>query len=205
MHNDSSYVTRLDLQAIDVAQAENSCEPPERRVPTERCAADGGELGGWLVFSVSRDDPSHQVLWTGSLGELEAGATLSESMPAGADWPLRLGLELPFAATNDTMTDSISFGLRFVASSQEGVTDVSGPQVSAGGPGGTGQTDPVAQAVAAVQAPLTQGPQVSLPMTGTTISLWLLLLDLALLLAGGFLVVLLRRPAAPQRHTPRSP
>ena len=203
VRNDSAYVTRLDLRAIHVAQAENSCEAPERRVPSERCDADGGELGHWLEIRVSRDESPHQLLWAGSMRQLEAGATLSDAMPAGAVWRLRMTLDLPFAATNDTMTDSIDFGLRLDASSQDGVTEVSGPQVQAGGPGDTGVAGSPGEN--GVLAPLTHGPRVGLPMTGATVSLWMLLLDLALLLVGGVLLTLVRRPAdglgAPQRHT----
>jgi hypothetical protein len=115
--------------------------------------------------------------------------TLSEALAPGESLPLRFRIELPVGAGNDTMSDSVTFASRLVGTSAEGGESViAGPKVTtrASGPADTGSGDPGlgGEVLAAVGS----GPQVGLPMTGATISLWLLLLDLFLLIAGAGLV-----------------
>lgn len=194
VHNDSPYAARIDLVVTELTDAENSCERPERRESGEECDADGGELGGWLHVTVTRAAGGGQgsdaaPLWSGAFDDLVHGVTLSDSVPPGQSLPLRLRIELPAEAGNDTMTDSVTFTSRFVGTSAEGgETVVAGPEVTTGvsGPDDTGSEDP--DLGGAVLTAVRGGPQVGLPTTGGTISLWLLLLDLLLLTAGAGLV-----------------
>lgn len=195
VHNDSPYDARIDVLVTDLTSSENSCERPEQRAPGEECDADGGELGDWLRATVTRDsgaDPSMDAepLWSGDLEDLVDGVTLSDSLPPGQSLPLRFRIELPAEAGNDTMTDSVTFTSRFVGSSAEGGESVvAGPQVTTGASGPTGGPGLGGDVLAAAGS----GPQVTLPMTGGTISLWLLLLDLFLLIVGALLVRAARR------------
>lgn len=172
VRNTSAYDARLDLSATNLDSRENSCVGPEARDPGEDCRASGGELPGWLDVTVTREDVSPaEVLWSGNLDALADGATLSADLPAGATWRLRTTVALPWEAPNDTMTDSVSFDTRLTATSDASSSTVAGPQVSttAGGkPRG--------------------GHPITLPLTGGSVSLWWLLLDGAVLLAGAALV-----------------
>ncbi len=176
VRNTSAYDARLDLGAADIVSLENTCVRPERRDPGEGCDADGGELAGWLAVTVTREDVTPaEVLWSGQLAALAQGATLTDDLPAGATWQMRMTVSLPWSAPNDTMTDSVTFDTRLTASSQAGESTVAGPHVSA-----------------AAGAKPRAGHQVTLPLTGGTISLWWLLLDAVVLLAGTTLLTLSR-------------
>jgi hypothetical protein len=176
IRNTSAYDARLDLSATNLDSRENSCVRPEARDPGEDCRSAGGELPGWLDVSVTREDVSPaQLLWRGSLDALARGATLTDDLPAGATWRLRTTVALPREAPNDTMTDSVSFDTRFTASSAASSSTVAGPQVAATAGGKPRGAHPV-----------------TLPLTGGTVSLWWLLLDGAVLLAGAALVALSR-------------
>jgi hypothetical protein len=176
IRNTSAYDARLDLSATNLDSRENSCLGPESRDPGEDCHASGGELPGWLDVTITREDVNPaEVLWSGNLDALAHGATLTDDLPAGATWRLRTTVALPWEAPNDTMSDSVSFDTRFTATSEASTSTVAGPQVSAaagGKPRG--------------------GHPITLPLTGGTVSLWWLLLDGAVLLAGAALVAMSR-------------
>lgn len=177
--NDSSYDARLDLEATDVVDDENGCLRQERQVPSEQCAADGGELGDELLLTITHDG---DALWSGALPELERGVTLTQHLAPGVSWQLRMEVALPFSSGNETMTDSTGFGLRFTASGQGGTIQVDAPGVHAGTGGG---------------APAGSGSglatPVSLPLTGASVPLWVLLLDVVTLLVGAVLLAARRR------------
>ena len=186
--NDSPHRAALVLRAYDVEDDENGCLVQETRMGDTTCGVgDGdGELGEWLELTVSRDGAGSapEQLWTGSIADLESGAELTENMPAGAVWPLRMTVELPRAAGNDTMTDKVGYDLRWTASAENTTqtADVKGVEASAAGPTSGGQ------------------PGIGLPFTGSTLSLGTLLLDLSVLLAGVALLYVSRwrRDRAPQ-------
>jgi hypothetical protein len=180
VRNASPHDATLDLLATGVVSDENGCLQPESREPGEGCGADGGELQDWLVVTISREGNDARELWQGTLGGLAAGVDLAATMPAGATWRLRMTVALPQAASNDTMTDSVTFGTRLTATSTDATSTVAGPQV-----GATGDQPPPTSLVA--------GPQVGLPGTGASVSLWMLVLDALVLAAGACLVVAARR------------
>jgi hypothetical protein len=179
VRNASSYDATLNLSVLDLVSHENSCLGPEAREPGEDCASDHGELQNWLGVTVTREDlpdgAPDQVLWQGDLGSLASGADLGGSFPAGATWRLRMTVSLPQAATNETMSDSLTFDARLTATSPGGTSTVDGPQVDVSGP------------KAHSGGPL-PGPSVALPATGATVSLWMLLLDALVLGVGASLV-----------------
>ena len=193
VRNDSLYAAELRLTARDVVSHENSCERPEQRASDEDCADGAGELPAWLEIGVDRTDTG-ESLWRGTLSDLESGAVLSESFPAGATWPLRLTVGLPWEAPNETMSDSVGFGLRLGAESAEGTSEVAAPGIAVGSGGADGRLG--------VGGPGTRGgllggfaggPRVGLPGTGATVSLWMLLLDAGVLATGLALVLFARR------------
>jgi hypothetical protein len=179
VRNASSYDATLTLAALDLVSEENGCLRPEQREPGEGCDADGGELQDWLGVTVTREDipggTPDQVLWQGDLGSLTSGADLGGSIPAGATWRLRMAVALPRAATNETMSDSLTFDIRLTASGEGGTSTVDGPQVDVSGP------KPHATG-------LIHGSSIVLPATGGTVSLWMLLLDVLVLGVGTSLV-----------------
>jgi hypothetical protein len=199
IRNASPYAARLDLSFFDVADEENGCMRQEIDEQGEECAADGGELSAALRASVTTESTAGaETLWEGEFADLRDGVTLAESMPADTTWSLRATLSLPWEATNDTMTDTVRFGLRLVAESQEGGrSEVAGPLATIGGAAGVGPSGTGRPAGASVLGPLAGGPRVGLPMTGSSISLWMLLLDLAVLVGGVLLVRAGRRPDVP--------
>jgi hypothetical protein len=123
------------------------------------------------------------------MASLTSGADLGATLPAGATWRLRMTVALPRAATNETMSDSLSFDTRFTATGENGTSTVDGPQVDVSGPKphSTGLFD---------------GTNIVLPATGGTVSLWMLILDALVLAVGAALVWIgwvkpsrVRRPA----------
>jgi hypothetical protein len=179
VRNASAYDTKLDLAVLDLDSQENGCLRPETREPGEHCDADGGELEDWLQVTVTREDlptgTPDQVLWRGDLGSLATGADLGGSFPAGATWRLRMTVDLPQAATNETMSDSLTFDARLTATGAGGTSTVDGPQIDVSGP-------------KAHSTGLLDGTNVVLPATGGTVSLWMLLLDALVLIVGASLV-----------------
>ena len=100
--------------------------PQEAREAGEQCDADGGELSGWMTATISRDDQTGATLWSGDFRDLTHGVQLTDDLPAGATWPLRITVAMHATATNDTMTDTVSFGTRFEAESDAGDSAVTG-------------------------------------------------------------------------------
>lgn len=179
VRNASAYDATLDLTALDLVSQENGCLRPETREPGEGCDADGGELEDWLEVTVTHENlpggAPDQVLWQGDIGSLTSGADLGTTLPAGATWRIGITVALPQAATNETMSDSLTFDARLTATGDGGTSTVDGPQVDVSGPRphSTG---------------LLHGTDIVLPATGGTVSLWMLLLDALVLTAGAVLV-----------------
>lgn len=195
VRNASSYDATLNLSVLDLVSHENTCLRPEAREPGEDCDSGVGELQDWLDVTVTREDipggAPDEVLWQGGIGSMTSGVALGTTLPAGATWRVRMTVALPRAATNDTMSDSLTFDTRFTASGEGGSSTVDGPQVDVSGPKphSTGLFD---------------GTNVVLPATGGTISLWMLLLDALVLAVGAALVWIgwVKPGRVPQRVSP---
>jgi hypothetical protein len=200
VRNASGTPVRLDLETLRPVDDENGCERPETREPGEGCAADGGELSRWLRASVVHIRPSGEAtLWSGAFADLAAGVRLVSAMPAQSTWRLRMTLSLPWAATNEVMSDTVRFGLRLAAECNDGRrSEIVGPPATVGGDGGT--SGPGHAPGLSRLSLLASAPRVALPMTESSVSLWVLLLDLALPLGGVLLVRSARRRAAPARR-----
>ena len=188
LRNTSNYAAQLVLRAVDVRNDDNGCDRPEAREGDTSCGPGGGELGSWLKATVSRvDGGSTQALWTGTMDQLTQGADLGEKLAAGETAHLRVGLELPYAATNETQTDRVRFGLRWSAAAVPGQGEGPGPAqvlgVEAFAPGGSSGGG----------SALGGGPGVTLPFTGVRIGWPLLLADSVLLTTGGALLLRARR------------
>lgn len=125
--------------AVTVSEEdENGCARQEARVATERCDADGGELGDWLDVTVSRDGTE---LWTGPVRDLAEPQQMPGSLAAGGTWDLDLTMAMPTEAGNDTMTDRIAFDLGVHAADATGVTaERLGIEASTDNPVGTDTT-----------------------------------------------------------------
>jgi hypothetical protein len=138
--DDSAYDVALELRTTGVVQAEGDCLRQEVAAGDTSCTGSGGELGDWLEVTVSKvTDSGDQELWNGPFGALADGIALEPSLAAGEVATLRIAVTLPRAATNDTMSDSVSFGLRLDA------------QAVAGGLGGA-HTGPGASVTGATMA-----------------------------------------------------
>ena len=160
--NDSATSADLVLRAVDVVDDENTCLRQETRDGDVTCDPDGGELSSWLQIAVMTGG---SVVWQGSMADLVTGVAIAHDLPAGETLPLEVGVELPFSAGNDTMTDRVEFGLRWTATAVTGESDteILGVDAFAGGLPGAG---------------------VPLPFTGATVEPWLLWFA-GVLLAGG--------------------
>ena len=187
LKNDSSTPAHVRLQTVRVRDDDNGCNRPETRDGDTTCGQGGGELSDWLEATVSRSsNGSTQALWHGSLSALAVGVDLPDEIKAGATWPLRLTLELPYAAPNQTQTDRVGFGLRWSASADvAGVRPPSSAEVlgTEAFAAGTSDTGPV----------IGGGRGVPLPFTGAEIGIRLLLTDAGLLAAGVALLFSSRR------------
>ena len=134
VRNETRDRADVRVTALAVIDRENSCISPEKRVPGERCSLDGGELSDWLRVTITRRQGASEVkLWSGRLAQLRGGVKLSGAVPARTSWTLRVALGLPWAAGNDTMTDSVSFGLRVDAACKLRKYHAAGPAVHVGG------------------------------------------------------------------------
>lgn len=187
LRNTSKNDAHLVLRAVDLRDDDNDCNRPESREGDTTCGPGGGELGSWLRVTVSRlEGDATRPLWTGTMDQLAQGADLREQLAAGGTAHLRVGLELPYAATNETQTDRIGFALRWSAAAHPGQGEGPGPAqvlgVEAFAPGGSsgGPT-------------LGGGPGVTLPFTGVRVGWPLLLADSMLLTTGGALLLRARR------------
>jgi hypothetical protein len=199
VQNSSDTAAALSLGVYDVRDAENGCSRQESRGGLDDCADPRGELSEWLRVMVQREDPAQTVLWSGDFTALASGVRLTDDLPAGATWTLRVTLTLPSEATNETMTDRVSFGSRLVASSAAGSSEVvaapqqlpekqAGPQgVEApydNQPGPQTQQTPLEQPAQAGALGSSMAPAGRLPATGTELRMWMLLSAAALLLTG---------------------
>jgi hypothetical protein len=119
--DDSAYDVSLELRTTDVVQAEGDCLRQEVAAGDTSCTGSGGELGDWLEVTVSKvTDAGDRQLWTGPFAALADGVDLEPGVAAGEVATLRIAVTLPRAATNDTMSDSVSFGLRLDAQAVAG-------------------------------------------------------------------------------------
>ena len=193
--NTTDQAMDLHLQVTGLRDDENGCIDPERRVAGEECDTDGGELSSWLTLELvpgaDPEAPAAGVVPPPSLVEL-AAAPQQVPTTIGAGERLAFTLRLVFRpeSVNDTMTDLVDFGLRLTAShvglppqvlgkEESRPVDpmtVLGPRISSGG-----------------DAAGVLGRAVALPMTGATLPLWVVLGDLAAVLAGAALVLRGRR------------
>jgi hypothetical protein len=132
VHNESGGPASLYVRVVDVAEDDNGCVLPEQQAGDLTCGDGGGELGGWLELHVLRvDDAGERELWTGSLTQLEHGTDLLDQVAAGESPRLRVSIDLPRTATNVTMSDRVSFGLRWTYTGTPAAgTTVAGPTVA---------------------------------------------------------------------------
>ncbi len=139
--SDGPATIALEMRIAD--DHENGCLRQELAIEADSCD-DTGELGDWLDVTISRDG---QQLWTGPIKDLGERQQLAGSLAAGGSWDLEIGIEMPFEAGNDTMSDRIDFDLIAHAATDTGEkTDVLGIQGSAPGAEGvdTGVDVPIA-------------------------------------------------------------
>lgn len=186
--NEALGVSELHLRAQDLVDDDNGCVGPETRDGDTTCGEDGGELAEWLQITVTRLGSTEEQLWSGTLVDLADGVVLESAMPAKAEWRLRLTSELPYAAGNDTMTDRVTYDLRWTMSSERGPddTDILGVEEEAAAGGDAGGTAGGGPRVAGTQA-------FGLPATGAPVGVVLLGVVAALLTAGSTLILTSRR------------
>jgi hypothetical protein len=132
VHNESGGPASLHVQVIDVSEDDNGCVLPEQQAGDLTCGDGGGELGTWLELRVQRvDDAGERELWVGSLAQLEHGTDLLDRVAAGDSPRLRVSIALPRTATNVTMSDRVTFGLRWTYTGAPATgTTVAGPSVA---------------------------------------------------------------------------
>ena len=104
-------------------------------------------------------------------------------------------------SVNDTMTDVVGFDLRLSASQAGRPPAVLGIEETRDASPGTVLGPRIS--TRGGDAPGVLGRAVALPVTGATLPLWVLLLDLAAVLAGATMVVGGRRVARHQTAVPR--
>jgi LPXTG-motif cell wall-anchored protein len=131
------------------------------------CGDHGGELGHWLQLQIVRTGGASgdQRLWSGSLSDLAQGVDLLSDVAAGDAPDLRLVTSLPLAATNETMSDGVTYDLLWTYAGVAGATDTSVlavHQAAGGGPGGSsfglpGTGNPISSGLLAVIAVLITG------------------------------------------------
>jgi hypothetical protein len=186
----------LRLLVTDLVDDENGCIRPELRVPGEECDVDGGELSSWLTLDLVAPDVGASGQRT--LADLAADPAGLTPMTVGAGEQLPLTLRLGFLeeSGNDTMTDQVGFDLRLDAAMAAAPPEVLGEEERLGGSTLAGPR--IAAAGIGFGDSGGLGRAVALPLTGATLPLWVVLLDLLVLVAGGALVVLGRR--ARRRH-----
>ena len=181
--NGSNHDAEVTLRLEDLVEDENGCIGPEARDGDTSCDAAGGELGSWLRVRVEH---AGALLWEGPMTTLvDDGVVLDEAMGAGTELPLTVGVSLPVAAGNDTMTDRADFSLRVDAMARTGETETEILGVEAFADGGT----------AAGRA---AGDGDLLPLTGGTVGTWVLWTGTFLVGAGSYLLVAARRQREPR-------
>ena len=192
--NDSVETVALHLRATNIHDDENGCLVQETRDGDSSCGDGGGELARWLeiVISGTDDTGAQQVAWTGTVDQLADGEYLSRSMAAGAVWDLRMTATLLWEAGNDTMTDRLSYDLRWTMEGATGSDVSESPgSVAVGGEGPGAGTGTNAGGGLSGLIP-GGGAVITLPMTGATIGLTTIILGLFLVGFGGLLVALVR-------------
>jgi hypothetical protein len=178
VHNESDESASLRVDARNVTDDDDGCVRPEVIAHDTTCGAGGGELGHWLelrVLSVGGSAGDEQ-LWAGSLSDLEKGVSLLADVGAGDAPRLRLVARLPLAASNETMSDRVSYDLSWTYTGIAGPTETTVLGVQQGTDGGS--PNPSLGTLAA---------------TGTSVSLGMLGLVAGLLAVGGILAVHGRR------------
>jgi hypothetical protein len=205
VRNTSSSPARLQLSLTDVLDLENGCSEQESRDGLDDCADSRGELSGWLTVTVDRegDAGAGTRLWSGGFRDVVSGADLTDALPAGSTWDLRVTVALPREATNETMTDVVSFGTVLSAASDAGYSEVTPPRPQVGTDTGPGVATAVGrQLAAAASASTASAADVLTPAaaewqlraTGTSMNRWLLPVAGALLmLACLCLIAVVRR------------
>ena len=193
--NTTSQPAALHLQAVDVVDHENDCIRPEQQVPTERCEADGGELSSWVVLEIAPHDGFGATAATEvpTLADLATSpAALPTTIGPGEKLPLTLKMTFLPGAGNDTMTDSVEFDTRITASHEGTEPEVLGIEETRDGDSSL----TVVGATVATTSPKglsVLGRAVALPLTGATLPLWVILLDLLVIAFGAALVAVGRR------------
>ena len=177
VRNGSEHDATVTLSVQDVLDDENGCIRQESR-EGDACDLPGGELSGWLHVQVEDEG---DVVWSGPMRSLSAGAIIDDAMPSGSERPLTIAVSLPIAAGNDTMTDRVSFVLRVDATAETGETETEVLGVEATANGGTAAGQPAG------------GGEGFLPLTGGTVGRWTLWAAAFLVGSGSYLVLASRR------------
>jgi hypothetical protein len=105
---------------------EDHCSPAELRAGMP-CGSGQGDLGEQIELSIALvGDGADQLVWKGSVYELEEGVVLADALPAGGE-PVtyRFGAHLPVASGNETQMDALRFDVRFDLAGH-GATQVAG-------------------------------------------------------------------------------
>ncbi len=198
---------RLALGVADVVSHEGGCLDNEVRAGDTTCGTEAGEgeLLPWLRVRVERLDGGVPAIAEAAFADLVDDRLDLGDARAGVPVPLRISVWPDRAAGNDTMTDEITFALRWYGAGRVATAD-------AGGAAGTGVGD----------APLADGPGRerssgwaglgdlgdlgdlaglgrTLPGTGTPFGPWLPAGGVAALVTG---LALLRRRPARERGAP---
>lgn len=189
VRNGSGATAGLHLMADNVVDDENGCVRPEIRDGDTTCDSSGGELGRWLRLRIDRVAPDgpRETVWNGTLSDLEGGVVLVEALPAGSRQRLGLVSLLPREARNNTMTDRVSYDLRWTITSQTGreETEVLGVDAASGATTSGGRTPEVGLP--------------GLPTVGGDLPMSVLVITAAALGTGSFLLALgRRRPDLPE-------
>jgi hypothetical protein len=140
VRSDFADSTDLTVELVDVADDDNGCTHAERAVD-DTCGRAQGDLGADLVFTLAVSDSANGTYlrsWTGRAAQLERGVAVTQAVAAGAETWVRLDVDLPSAAGNETQTDTYGFGVRVVVQSDSGGSSVQIPGGSGADSGGSG-------------------------------------------------------------------
>jgi hypothetical protein len=172
VHNESDGPASLRVGARNVSEDDHGCQRPEQAAGDTTCGDHGGELGHWLQLRIVKiDDASgDQQLWSGSLSDLAQGVDLLPDVAADDAPHLRLVTSLPLGATNETMSDGVSYDLVWTYTGAVGSTQTTVLAVHQEASGGA------------------SGTSFGLPGTGNPLSTGLLATIAALIAAGGMLL-----------------
>jgi hypothetical protein len=127
VRSDSASATDLYLRLIGVTDDDNGCTAAEATVDRS-CGPGQGDLGRELVFRITVATSEHGRYlpqWTGTGTQLAQGVPVAQAVAAKhAQW-VRLSVQLPVAAGNDTQTDTFGFAVRVTAQDSSGVEGIS--------------------------------------------------------------------------------